>query len=100
MPALPLAAVTREPLELYIDRCPGAAVPRLWDRVEHVRDEGPLPRLPAPVAVDVVFAVCRMVAACGLVRRGHERVEVWGRVEVRGSSSFAAIVEIRTDLLQ
>lgn len=67
MSAVPLASVRIEPLELHLDRHAGAGVSWMRNGVEYVRDEGTMPGLSASVAMDVVSAVCGVVAACRMV---------------------------------
>lgn len=46
----------------------GAALPVVWDRLEHVPDARPVPRVHASLAVDIVSQLRRMVAPRRLVR--------------------------------
>ena len=58
-----LAAGSVEYLELRRSGRIRSRIQRLRHRVEYVHDEGTLSRLPAPLAVDGVFAVPRLGAA-------------------------------------
>ena len=54
---LRLAPIAVEPLELQLDEHTGASLSGMRSGVEHVRDARTLPRLRAPVAMDLVPAV-------------------------------------------
>src|SRR5262249_16692240 len=68
LPAVRMAAVAVQPLELPEPRWSRATVPRLRRSVEYVRDARTVSRLLAPVALDLVSALPRVVAARRLVR--------------------------------
>ena len=68
MSSLQLAAVGVEPLDVLLGGYPGALLPQLRHRVEHVCDARTLPRLQSPMGMDVVSALQPVVAARQLVR--------------------------------
>ena len=68
MPAVHLASDASEHVELLRPRHARTAVPLVRHLVEHVHDAGTMSRLPAPVALDVMSQVPRLVASRRLVR--------------------------------
>ena len=68
MPSLQLAAAGVQPLVLQLLRHSGAAVQCVRHVVEHVSHQGPLPGLPASVAMDVMPSMHAVVVTRRLVR--------------------------------
>jgi hypothetical protein len=58
-----VAAVAVEPLVVLLDRRSRAVFRIVLDGVEHVRDPRPMSGLQSPLALDLVLAVQRVVAA-------------------------------------
>jgi len=75
MPAVPLAAVSFEPLVLQLRReQPWAVLHGMRHRMEYLWHARTMSRLPSPVAVDVVPALPRVVVARRVVRNRRQRV--------------------------
>ena len=68
MSPVSVAAAFVESLVLRCQRYARAVLPGVRHRMEHVRDPWPMPGMRAPVAVDAVSALRRVVPARGLVR--------------------------------
>lgn len=68
MSLVPVAPPFVEPLVLRRERCARAVLHGLQDRVEYVRDPRPVSGMRAPMALDAVSALRRVVLARGLVR--------------------------------
>jgi hypothetical protein len=58
-----VAAGCIEPLVLRVGRHAGALLQQLRHGVEHILDEGAVPRVPPPVALDVMSQVLTVVPA-------------------------------------
>src|SRR6185436_15305950 len=69
LPGVRLAARAERSVVLFGRRHARAAVHVVRHRLEYVLDPRPLSRLPAPVAMDILPALPRVVPARGLVRR-------------------------------